>query len=51
MWIGWLLGLFLLTTPALADPGSDERYGHDSIGYGVQGHDDLVNAAGASKMS
>ena len=26
MWIGWLLGLLLLTTPAFSDPGFDERY-------------------------
>ncbi len=29
MWMVWLLGLFLLTSPAFADPGFDEKYERD----------------------
>ena len=29
MWMGWLLGFFLLGTPVFADPGFDEQYERD----------------------
>jgi hypothetical protein len=29
MWMGWLLSLFFFATPALAEPGFDERYERD----------------------
>ena len=29
MWMVWLFGLILLATPALADPGFNEKYERD----------------------
>jgi len=29
MWLIWIFGLFLLASPALADPGFDEKYKRD----------------------